>query len=241
MMKRWINFAGDLIERVLPFGSDFRRSLVRRFSNAPAWMPSMFLIPLWASYTVFRPPFALWPHPFGLANCLAWTVITYCIIWQTMFASFRKLKRLGPRSGFRDRIWFEISGLVWHIAPFAVAGMIAGSLLETFLQAKPVTWDLGKTVLPILLSIWAATGTTGYIFAMVRWRIPRGRAFECVNFFLPLTGSIPLLDRSQQAIQPVAAIESGLAIIILSASFVVTVSRCHKFDQQIKNAANELL
>jgi hypothetical protein len=78
-----------------------------------------------------------------------------------------------------------------------------------------------------VLVAWGVCGGIGYGLAIVSWRVPTGKAFECVNFFLPLAVCGRLMDRWPLGIPgPVKVfdvLQGSVGVLVLTISFIIMV------------------
>lgn len=218
----------------------------RRLANVSGWHPSMFPIAMfgtalgtcWLFIPFLNGPIAL---GFRIVTWLTWGIVSCIAMAIASASSIANLRRRGFRSFFRSRVWFEIAHVSWHLAFFAVVAIVATSFIESALNLRPVMWIFARQIVLFPLLVFATTGAVGFVIALACWRIPKGRAFECVNFFLPLFGSgwliVYAMDNWLAAPNFAASLQAALAGVlratIMASSFVVT---CIQFEARQKVA-----
>ncbi len=235
-----------LIVSCNPIGPRMWLPMADALSRCSGWMPSMLLVAMFGTTMLLSVLIGQWingpiAHVLNVVTWLTWGLVSCLAMSIGCIHSVRNLQRLGLRSVLRFRIWFELGRLSWHTAflGFVVAAtvsFVAGAL--NFRQVEPIGWSTGTATVESLLVVIAVTGTIGYAFAFARWRIPTGRAFECVNFFLPMASGFYLIvyafDRwPPAAIWPdgiITALSSFRVRMRLGGSFTITVHRMRRWE-----------
>ena len=249
-MKRWIREAAEYLHALIavfkPIGPKLWLPAAYALSRSSGWMPSMLLVAMFGATMFVNNLIFQWingpvARVMSVATWLTWGLVSCLAMSMGSTHAVRNVRRLGLRSILRFRLWFELGRLAWHAMFLGVvlAASVAyvGSALNVK-QIEAVVWPFVHwTVEPLLVS-FAMTGAIGYILAVSRWRIPSGRGFECVNFFLPLGASIYLLIYVIGPWPPVVIWPDGvitvlvgsLAFSLIIISFLITVYRMQKSE-----------
>lgn len=224
-----------------PIGPTRWGAMARALSRSPGFLPSTLLIALFGT-TLFVNAL-IGPWRFGpiesavsVATWLTWGSVSCLAMSIGCIHSLRNIRRLGVRSLLRFRLWFELGRLSWNAAFLGFVLMATGSFVGSIWPVKlpeANLWLAGKAAVGCLVILFAIAGTIGYALALARWRLPTGRAFECVHFFLPLVASGCLLVFAVDGWPPPAlwpegillALAAVLGCFILGIAFVVTVRR----------------
>lgn len=215
-------------------------------SRCPGWMASMLLIATFGSTMPVIMLIGQWLNGpiisvMGLTTWFTWSVVSCLAMSIGCVQSVGNIRRLGLASVARFRIWFELGRLTWHLAFIGFVTTATVSFIASELNAKPIesiVWSAGLQTVESLLIAFGVTGSIGYAVALGRWRIPNCRAFECVNFFLPLaTGGYLFfyaIDRWPcAAIWPdgvLTAMVGCLGILIFGTCFTVNVYQMKKWE-----------
>ena len=81
------------------------------------------------------------------ATLLTWGAVSCLAMLIACMRSVRSVRRLGLRSAFRCRVWFELGGLSWHAAFLVCVVAATSSFLGEAWKVEPVetiAWSAGK-------------------------------------------------------------------------------------------------
>ncbi|TWU07111.1 hypothetical protein CA54_55160 [Symmachiella macrocystis] len=173
-------------------------STARALSQGAGFMPTMFLLALcgivFAGSALLQNWLGAWAAvAYNIFAWSTWGLVAYLAIIVAGWDSVTNVRRLGLRGILRSRFWFEWGRLLWHIMflVFATAtaiSWIAGPLGAIDLSRR--VWQISRDVIVPIFPAFIVAGIIGYLVAVIRWSLPRGRAFECVNWFLMLLAAM---------------------------------------------------
>jgi len=167
-------------------------------------MPSLLLFCVFIVAVALHWMIGRWAnHPvltvLGVATWMTWSLVCYLGMSLACVRSLRSVRLLGLRSILRPRIWFELAHVAWNLAAIGICASMSIAFAGLGLNLKPlevVAWSAAKTMLAYLPLVIASTGCIGYALAVARWRLPAGRAVECVNAFLPFGAGMYLIAQA---------------------------------------------
>jgi hypothetical protein len=182
-----------LIGILRPIGPHHWALAVRRLRRADGWLPPMLLIAAMATLFFLGQGFGplgnvLAVRVFNYAAMATWLIVGSVASAAVTIDGLRNLRHLTPGGMLRPRWWFELSRLAWMILLLA-----ALSLPLFHFSGIPRLRAAGDSLFRILPTMYVAFmlfGTAGYLVSLLARRRPRGRAFECVEYFYWLFGVV---------------------------------------------------
>ncbi len=213
-------------ERVREKGK--RMNDIRRVMRVP-WYPPMLVISgagvLIGAYQLtgqILNPQAMIPIGAG-QSLLAIALEIYATVGQ-MFEASHYLGCLGIRGFSRPLSGFELSRFSWMLLLFLIS-MFVAVLLCQWQWPQYAAWSklFGYVVLALgcLGVTFLSASSMGYVMALIRWRMPQGRGFECTHFFYVIIVGVSTTGWSVAYYPPAAFWPDG---IILSIGGLVGIS-----------------
>jgi hypothetical protein len=166
---------------------------IRGMRIAEGWVPPMTLIAMFAVLIFIGHGVGLIGgnfivKVFNYVAIATWLIVGLASNVVVTFDGMNNLRRLGF-CGIRTPRWsFEVSRMAWLILVFAGLSAILLSFLGGA-RLEPAGNALFKFVTPLYAAFFVS-GTAGYIVSAVTGRRPRGRAFECMQYFYWIFGII---------------------------------------------------
>lgn len=137
---------------------------------------------------------------------LTWLIVGAIATFIGTCESVRNLARYGLGGLIRPRWWFEVARVLWSSFLLGLLTLPLGFL----------SVDLTLVLAEILgtFGLFFATATVAYLLTIWRRKRFRGRAFEYVNFFYTIVGSVCLTGYSVGQWPPDNPLRGGVLVII---------------------------
>jgi hypothetical protein len=141
----------------------------------------------------------------------------------------------------RPRWWFEAARLALLLSLFDVFILLfAISVVPNGARGRLAdTTTIAYFSLGPLVVSWVVAASVGYVLAWLRWRAPRGKAFDCVHYFyvisvgiwLATSGVLMFEAQGPWLVQVFAVGIGGIGVLLLVFGFISIVKRWEKHDR----------
>jgi hypothetical protein len=182
-----------LIGILRPIGPHHWAIAIRGLRRAEGWWPPMMLIAAMGTLFFIGQGFGLLGGVlavkiFNWVAIATWLVVGLIASLAVTIDGISNFRRLGIRGIVRPRWWFELARLTWMLF---LLGALSLPLLH-FSGIPPLSnaGDHLFRALPAIFVIFMFFGTIGYLVSALSGRRPHGRAFECVEYFYWILGSV---------------------------------------------------
>jgi hypothetical protein len=223
-----------LIGILRPIGPQHWALAVRRLRRTDGWLPPILLIAAMMTLFLLGRGFGLLGNVlvvrvFNYAALATWLIVGAAASAAVTIDGLGNLRRLTPGGMLRPRWWFEMSRLAWMILLLA-----ALSLPLFHFSGIPRLRAAGDSLFRVLPTMYVAFmlfGTAGYLVSIIARRRPRGRAFECVEYFYwlfgvvaPVTMFVVWIPARAGWAQPATVVACAVAASLIGA-FILKVAR----------------